>query len=62
MDKTQTPEVLAPMKVMLEEALDEISALEKRYTKAGGRRLRKKLNEICKEKVQFNKALLEFEK
>ena len=62
MDKTQIPEQLAPMTVLLEEVLEEIKSLQDRYTKAGGRRLRKKLNELCKSRVEFNKALVEFEK
>jgi len=56
------PKELTPMATLLEEALEEIKSLQNRYTKAGGRRLRKKLNELCKFKVEFNKALVEFEK
>jgi len=54
--------VLTDIENYIEEIQKEVSSLKRRYTKAGGRRLRRKLDALCKDKIEFKKKLIDFEK
>jgi hypothetical protein len=53
---------LTEIKELTSAVLNEVESLEKRYTKAGGRRLRKALDAFGKEKVRLKKEIIEHEK
>ena len=56
------PSAFEEIKQLVGEVNKEIEKLNKRYTKAGGTRLRKALLKLCKERPQLSKQLVAQEK
>jgi len=54
--------VLSCIREDLVELMSELDRLEQRYTKAGAKRLRKKMMLFCKNRIHYAKALVEAEK
>jgi DNA-directed RNA polymerase subunit N (RpoN/RPB10) len=53
---------LNEIKELASAVLSEVENLEKRYTKTGGKRLRKALDELGKARVRIKREIIEHEK